>query len=213
MQKRTFIASVAGLVAAALIPVSALAQTAGKDFAPVTPVQPTENPAKIEVLEFFSYGCIHCYTFHPIVKKWAAKLPADVEFKRIPVSFNRTPWFNLSRLFYALEAIGELNRLDELVFSAIHDKNVKLYDDATIKAWVAQNGVDAQKFAGAYDSFGVQSKAKRADQLAAAYKISGTPSLAVDGRYLVLNEGVNSYEDILARTDKLIGKARAEKKK
>jgi protein dithiol oxidoreductase (disulfide-forming) len=213
MQKRTFIASVAGLVAAALIPVSALAQTAGKDFAPVTPVQPTENPAKIEVLEFFSYGCIHCYTFHPIVKKWAAKLPADVEFKRIPVSFNRTPWFNLSRLFYALEAIGELNRLDELAFSAIHDKNVKLYDDATIKAWVAQNGVDAQKFAGAYDSFGVQSKAKRADQLAAAYKISGTPSLAVDGRYLVLNEGVNSYEDILARTDKLIGKARAEKKK
>lgn len=213
MQKRTFIASVAGLVAAALIPVSALAQTAGKDFAPVTPVQPTENPAKIEVLEFFSYGCIHCYTFHPIVKKWAAKLPADVEFKRIPVSFNRTPWFNLSRLFYALEAIGELNRLDELAFSAIHDKNVKLYDDATIKAWVAQNGVDAQKFAGAYDSFGVQSKAKRADQLAAAYKISGTPSLAVDGRYLVLNEGVNSYEDILARTDKLIGKARADKKK
>ena len=185
MQKRTFIASVAGLVAAALIPVSALAQTAGKDFAPVTPVQPTENPAKIEVLEFFSYGCIHCYTFHPIVKKWAAKLPADVEFKRIPVSFNRTPWFNLSRLFYALEAIGELNRLDELAFSAIHDKNVKLYDDATIKAWVAQNGVDAQKFAGAYDSFGVQSKAKRADQLAAAYKISGTPPLAADGRFLV----------------------------
>lgn len=213
MQKRSFLSVVAGLTVAALIPLAAVAQTAGKDFAPVNPPQPTESPAKIEVIEFFSYGCIHCYTFHPVVKKWAAKLPADVDFKRMPVSFNRTPWFNLSRLFYALEAIGELNRLDEMAFSAIHDKNVKLYDDATIKAWVAQNGVDGQKFAAAYDSFGVQSKAKRADQLAAAYKVPGTPAIFVDGRYMVLNEGINSYEEILTRTDKVIGKARAEKKK
>ncbi len=213
MQKRSFLSALAGLVAATLIPLSAVAQTAGKDYSVVSPPQPTEHAGKIEVLEFFSYGCIHCYTFHPAVKKWAEKLPADIDFKRIPVSFNRTPWFNLSRLFYALEAIGELNRLDELVFRAIHDNNVRLFDDATIKAWVAQNGVDAQKFAGAYDSFGVQSKAKRADQLAAAYKVSATPSLAVDGRYLVLNEGVSSHEEILARTDKVIGKARADKKK
>lgn len=213
MQKRSFLAAFAGLTAAALIPAAAMAQTAGQDFAPVNPPQPTENPAKIEVIEFFSYGCIHCYTFHPFAKKWAARLPADVDFRRIPVSFNRTPWFNLSRLFYALEATGDLNRLDEMVFAAIHDRNVKLYDDATIKAWVAQNGGDGQKFAAAYDSFGVQSKARRADQLAAAYKVPGTPSIFVDGRYMVLNEGIKSYEEILARTDKLIAKVRAERKK
>ena len=140
-------------------------------------------------------------------------MPADVVFRRIPVSFNRTPWFNLSRLFYALEATGDLARLDEAAFAAIHDKNVKLYDDATIKAWAAQEKVDPKKFADAYDSFGVQSKARRADQITAAYKVQGTPSIAIDGKYMVLNEGVNSYEDILARADKLIGKARAEKKK
>ena len=106
-----------------------------------------------------------------------------------------------------------LGRLDEAAFAAIHDKNVKLYDDATIKAWAAQEKIDPKKFADAYDSFGVQSKAKRADQITIGYKVQGTPSIAVDGKYMVLNEGVNGYEDILVRADKLIGKARAEKKK
>lgn len=213
MQKRKFIATVFSAVAAMVISTAAQAQVAGKDYAPVNPPQPTGNPAKIEVVEFFSYGCIHCYHFHSAVKKWAAKLPADVEFKRVPVSFNRTPWFNLSRLFYALETTGDLARLDEAAFAAIHDKNVKLYDDETIKAWVTQEKVDPKKFAEAYDSFGVQSKARRADQITAAYKVQGTPSIAIDGKYMVLNEGLGSYEEILARADKLIGKARAEKKK
>lgn len=213
MHKRKFIASALGVIAALTLSAGVQAQVAGKDYALVNPPQPTDNPAKIEVIEFFSYGCIHCYHFHPAVKKWAAKLPADVEFKRVPVSFGRSQWFNLSRLFYALEAIGELGRLDEAAFAAIHDKNVKLYDDATIKAWAAQEKIDPKKFADAYDSFGVQSKAKRADQITAGYKVQGTPSIAVDGKYMVLNEGVNGYEDILVRADKLIGKARAEKKK
>lgn len=219
MQKRHFLNVVFSLAAVLLFgaaPMQAQAQaqlTAGRDYAPITPPQPTETPAKIEVIEFFSYGCIHCYHFHADLKKWVAKLPADVVFKRVPISFNRSPWFNLNRLFYSLEAIGELSRLDDAVFAAIHDKNVKLYDDDTIKAWVAQEGVDAKKFADAYVSFGVQSKSKRADQLAAAYKVQGTPSLAIDGRYMVLNEGVSSYGDLLSRADKLIGKVRSERKK
>lgn len=213
MNKRKFVATVLGSIAALVISASAQAQVLGKEYSQVSPPQPTDNQTKIEVLEFFSYGCIHCYRFNSTVSKWAAKLPADVEFKRIPVAFNRTPALNLSRLFYALEAIGELGRLDEAVFAAIFDKNVKLHDESTMKAWVAQEGVDAKKFADAYASFGVQSKAKRADQMGAAYKIEGTPTIAVDGRYLVLTEGVKSYEDILVRADKLIGKVRSEKKK
>ncbi|MBI2308183.1 MAG: thiol:disulfide interchange protein DsbA/DsbL [Rhodocyclales bacterium] len=214
MQKRTFISLVAGLAAAVLMLGSAQAQVAaGRDYVPIDPPQPGETPAKIEVIEFFSYGCPHCNDFHPLISKWAAKLPADVVFKRVPVSFGRAQWANIGKLYYAAEAIGELGRLDGAAFQAIHEKGVKLYDEATIMQFAVQQGVDGKKFADAFGSFGVQSKMKRADQMTQAYKVQGVPAIAVDGRYMVLNEGIKSYEELLARTDKVIAKARAEKKK
>lgn len=215
MQKRIFLNTFIGLAAALLFGAgSAQAQlAAGRDYTPINPPQVTDNPAKIEILEFFSYGCPHCKEFHPVIGKWAARLPPDVVLKRVPVSFGRAQWFNLSRLYYAAEAIGEMGRLDDAAFVALHEKNVKLYDDETIKQFAVQQGVDGRKFAEAYNSFAVQSKARRGDQMAQTYKISGVPAIAVDGRYLVLNEGLNSYEDLLVRTEKLIAKVRAEKKK
>ncbi|MBW7902801.1 MAG: thiol:disulfide interchange protein DsbA/DsbL [Rhodocyclaceae bacterium] len=216
MKKRSFLNTVAGLAVALVLGAGAAqAQqpTPGRDYAPIVPAQPGDNPGKIEIVEFFSYGCPHCKEFHPLVSKWAAALPADVSFKRVPVSFGRAQWFNLSRLYYAAEAIGELGRLDDAAFVALHEKNVKLYDDATINQFAVQQGVDGRKFADAYNAFGVKSKAQRGDQMAQAYKIQGVPAIAVDGRYLVLNEGLTSYEDLLARTDRLIAKARAERKK
>lgn len=216
MHKRAFLNAVAGFAAALFFAsgaVQAQQPVAGRDFAPISPAQPGDNPAKIEIVEFFSYGCPHCKEFHPLVSTWAAALPGDVTFKRVPVSFGRAQWFNLSRLYYAAEAIGELGRLDDAAFVALHEKNVKLYDDATINQFAVQQGVDGRKFAEAYNSFGVKSKAQRGDQMAQAYKIQGVPAIAVDGRYLVLNEGLKSYEDLLARTDKLIARARAERKK
>lgn len=213
MQKRSFITTLLGLVASALMATSAHAQVAGKDYVAINPPQPTESPAKIEVIEFFSYGCPHCRDFHPLISKWAAKLPPDVVFKRVPVSFGRAQWGNLGKLYYTAEALNELGKLDNAAFVAIHEKNVKLYDDATIIQFAVQEGVDGKKFSEAYNSFGVQSKMKRAEQLAQAYKVQGVPSIAVDGRYMVLNDGVKDFEDLLARADKVIGKVRGEKKK
>ncbi|MCP5267758.1 MAG: thiol:disulfide interchange protein DsbA/DsbL [Zoogloeaceae bacterium] len=214
MQKRTFLSALSGLAAALLIGAApAQAQVAGRDYAPINPPQPTENPAKIEVIEFFSYGCPHCKDFHPLVSKWAAKLPADVVFKRVPVSFGRAQWGNLGKLYYTAEALNELGRLDDAAFVAIHEKGVKLYDDATIQQFAVQQGVDGKKFSDAYASFGVLSKMKRADQMAQGYKVQGVPAIAVDGRYMVLNEGLQGYEDLLNRADKVIGKVRGEKKK
>jgi thiol:disulfide interchange protein DsbA len=92
----------------------------GRDYLPIIPAQITDTPAKIEVIEFFSYGCPHCSEFHPIVGKWAAALPSDVTFKRVPVTFGRPQWASLARLFYALEATGDLARLDNAVFDALH---------------------------------------------------------------------------------------------
>ncbi|MGE5471710.1 MAG: thiol:disulfide interchange protein DsbA/DsbL [Bacteroidota bacterium] len=204
--RRSLLAASFALGAALSLPV--LAQTAGKDYTAVTPVQATDDPGKIEVIEFFSYGCPHCSDFNPLVSAWAAKLPGDVVFKRVPITFGRAAWMGVAKLYYTLEVTGDLARLDGEVFKAIHGEGINLFDDKALTGWVAKKGVDMKKFNDAFASFGVMSKAKRGDQLAQAYKITGVPAIAVDGKYLV---GDMSFTDKLAVTDKLIAKARAEK--
>jgi thiol:disulfide interchange protein DsbA len=211
MHKRItgWLATITVALFAAALP--ATAQTLGRDYVAITPAQSTDNPTTIEVLEFFSYGCPHCSEFHPTVSKWSAKLPADVTFKRVPVSFGRAQWASLSRLYYALEATGDLAKLDGAVFHALHEKGLKLYDDKSIAEWVTAQGVDAKKFSDAYNSFGVVSKVKRGDQLAQGAKIQGVPALAIDGKFLIVNEGVKDYAELVARADKVIEKARTER--
>ena len=183
----------------------------GRDFVEIKPPLQADNPAKIEVIEFFSYACPHCSDLNPIIKKWAAKLPADVEFKRVPVSFNSPFYVLMAKLFYALEGTGEMAKLDAAVFDAIHVKGLKLIDDKSIQEWVVLQGVDAKKFSDAYKSFGVASKVSRGNQLAQGAKITGVPAFAVDGRYLVVGKNVKTPTDLLALTDKVIDKVRTER--
>ncbi len=185
----------------------------GRDYVPIVPVQTTDNPGKLEVLEFFSYGCPHCSEFHPVVSKWSAALPADVVFKRVPVSFGRPAWASLAKLYYALEVTGDLPRLDSAVFNALHQAGSRLYDDKSIIEWVAAQGVDARKFTDAFNSFGVISKVKRADQMVQAYKIQGVPALAVDGKYLVTGKEGKGFTELISLTDQVINKARSERGK
>lgn len=182
---------------------------AGRDYTVINPALPGDDPAKIEVVEFFSYGCPHCADLNPLVKPWGAKLPADVVLKRVPVSFNRPQWAALSKLYYALEVTGDLAKLDDAVFRALHLEGLNLSTPKNIGDWVTGKGVDAKKFSDAFASFGVDSKYKRGDQLAATAKIQGVPSLMVDGRYLVVGQG--THADLLALTDKVIEKARSER--
>lgn len=184
---------------------------AGTDYAEINPPLAVDNPAKIEVIEFFSYACPHCSDLNPTVKKWAAKLPADVEFKRVAVSFN-SPFYQLmAKLYYALDAIGELDRLDAAVFDAIHVKGLKLIDNKSVQEWVVSQGVDAKKFSDAFGSFTVDSNVKRADTLSRSAKIPGVPTLVVNGRYRIVGQNVKTHEEMLALTDKVIEKARAER--
>lgn len=183
------------------------AQTAGKDYTPIAPAQPSDEPGKIEVVEFFSYGCPHCYEFYPQLSAWIAKLPADVVVKKVPVNFN-SYFAAIAPLHYALEITGDLARLDANVFKTIHVDGNRLADPKSRAEWAQKNGVNVQKFEEAYKSFGVLSKVKRAEQMTAAYKVSGVPALAVDGKYLV---GGKDFADALAITDKLIAKVRSEK--
>ncbi len=183
----------------------------GREYKLISPSLATPKD-KIEVIEFFSYGCPHCSDFHPIVGKWAASLPKDVSFRRIPVSFNRPEWARLSRIFFALEATGDLAKLDTAVFIALHEQRVTFKTDDAVISWATGKGADAKKFGEAFSGFSMQSKVQRADADATAARIGGVPSLAVDGKFLINNEAASSYDDLLRITDSVIAKARQERK-
>ena len=165
------------------------------------------------MLEFFSWGCPHCRDFNPLATRWAKKLPRDVVFKRVPVSFGRAAWSNLARLFYALEGIGELQRLDEAVFAAIQDRRINLYTEADALAWVRQQGVDARRFNDAFKSFSTETRVARAEQLSRAYKVDSVPLLTVAGRYKVVGQAARGEAGLLAVADELIGRVRKERPK
>lgn len=183
----------------------------GRDFKLISPALASPKD-KIEVIEFFSYGCNHCSDFHPLISQWAAKLPNDVSFRRVPVSFNRPEWARLSRIYYALEATGNLAKLDAAVFIAIHEQRIRFKSDEDVVTWAASKGADAKKFSDAMGAFSMQAKVQRADQDASGARISGVPSLAVDGKYLINNEAAGNFGELLTLTDAVIAKVRSERK-
>lgn len=179
----------------------------GRDYTLIDPPAPSENPAKIEVNMYFSFACPHCFELNQRLVAWTKKLPADVDFKHVPVSFN--PFYQLmARFYYTLEALGELPRLESAVFDALHVKGLRLVSEKSIGEWMATQGVEAKKFQETFNSFGVATKVRRADQLAQAVRLSGVPTLVVDGRYQVLGK---DYAETLALTDKIIDMRRAER--
>jgi thiol:disulfide interchange protein DsbA len=180
-----------------------------RDYLVLDPAQPTDSPGKIEVIEFFSYGCPHCNEFYPLVSAWAAKLPKDVVFKRVPAAFGRPAWANLAKTYYALQHTGDLTRLDGALFHAIHEEHLPLWDEQHIAEWVGKQGVNAQAFSRDFESMGVDTQLTHADQMIEAYKVEGIPTMAVDGRFVVIG---SSFEDMLANTDQVIAKVRAENK-
>jgi len=201
------------LISSSILPSAALAAEpqAGHDFIMVNPPLPATK-GKIEVIEFFSYGCPHCSDFNPLVSQWAAKLPKDVSFRRVPITFNRPEWARLSRIYFALEVTGDLPKLDGEVFDAIHKERVNLFKaDEAVIAWAASKGADRKKFGDALASFSMQSKVVRADQESAAAHISGVPALVIDGKFLLNNEAAGNFEGLLKLADSVIAKARRER--
>ena len=162
---------------------------AGKDYKVLDKRITTDVPAgKIEVNEFFSYGCIHCFRFEPAFEKWIKQQSADVVVRRVHVAFSAqfVPW---QQMYYALEALDLLDSLHYKFFKAIHEERKRLTNANAIADWVGEQGVDKAKFVAAYNSFGVAGKAKRAAQLQDAYLVEGTPAVTVDGRFYIPGQG------------------------
>lgn len=182
----------------------------GTDYQLLSPPLPPESKTKVEVIEFFWYGCPHCFAFEPLIEPWIKKLPPDVMFHRVPAVFNET-WVPHARLYYSLEVLGETQRLHGLIFDTIHRNHQVLATEATIADFLEKNGVDRKKFADAYNSFTVQSKVQRGIQLQTAYKIDGVPTMGIDGRYATSATMLgNSHEAVLLVVDYLIGEARKQ---
>jgi len=179
------------------------------DFGLMNPPQPTEGGGKIEVIEFFWYGCPHCARLEPFVVKWAASLPKDVVFKRVH-ALPSNAWLENATLFYTLEAMGQLDRLHVKAFDAIHNEGANLNNQAVRDAWLTKNGIEPAKYAEVAKSFSVQTKLSRARQMTSSYKVDGVPQMIVNGKYITNNTYAQGEPKIMPIVDKLVDKARKE---
>jgi thiol:disulfide interchange protein DsbA len=155
----------------------------GVDYRTLDKPQQTDSGKKIEVTEFFWYACPHCNAFEPALEDWVKKQGDNIVFKRVPIAF-RESFIPQQKLYYTLEAMGKTEELHKKVFHAIHVERQSLDTDAAIADFIEKQGIDKKKFLDLYNSFGVQTKVRRAAQLQEAYKVDGVPLVAIDGRYL-----------------------------
>jgi protein dithiol oxidoreductase (disulfide-forming) len=183
----------------------------GKEFMRLKNAQPVESGAKIEVIEFYSYACPHCRDLEEHLGPWIKKAPADVSFKRVPVTF-QPAWANLGKIYYTLDALGR-DDLSVKVFDSIHRANVKLQDEKTFFEWAGNNGLDAAKVAEMWNSFTINSKMNRAKTLSANYQVDSVPMLFVDGKYKIQPHLLKGqHKDVPDALNFLISKARSERK-
>ena len=177
------------------------------DYVLIAP-QPATVPGKIEVIEFFYYGCESCNRLEPRLQSWLMSLPSDVSFRRIP-ALRRTAWVPLSRVYFALEQLGELGRLHAQVYRAVHDDGLNLGNSSELFEWAQRVGLDPGKLADALESDLVRDQVQRARDETVAYRVRATPSFVVDGKYLTSGGAAGSLEALLPVVDGLIDKARA----
>ena len=180
----------------------------GVNYQTLAQAQPTETPGKIEVSEFFWYGCPHCFALEPVLAKWLAALPVDVAFRRIPADFGR--WTAGARLYYALVALGEESRLRGELFDAIHNGGLFHTKEADVSEWLAKRGVAPARFSAAYNSPAIADKLKQSQLLTKAHGLDGVPTLVVAGKYWTSSTLAGGHEGVPAVLDALIAKARAE---
>lgn len=174
----------------------------GRDFLRVAVPEPPT--ARVVVLAFFSYGCSACFNMHPLLRRWESDMPAGVVMERVAVANGRKKWAPLARTFYAMQNRGALDQMDTRLFEALHTQRQELFDEDSIAGWVSDQGLDRKLFLDALRSEVVTQAVDRAEQRARRYQIAGTPTVIVDGQYIVKG---SSYENFLLNLDSLVHQA------
>ncbi len=181
----------------------------GTNYIRLSPTQPTSSsPTEVEVAEVFWYGCPHCYHFEENLKAWLAKKPSYVHFVRIPAVWN--PLLRLhARAFYTAQVLGKGDAMHEAFFNEIHVAHNQLETEDKLAAFFGRFGVDAAAFKKAFESYAVQEKMQRADELNRRYRIEAVPSMVVNGKYVTNGNMVGSYDEMLALVDELAASEKA----
>ncbi|MGP1677291.1 MAG: thiol:disulfide interchange protein DsbA/DsbL [Burkholderiales bacterium] len=202
---------VALLLALAATGVQALAQL-GRDYIRLDPPRAVTSGDKIEVIEFFYYGCPVCYELEPTLSRWFYNAPGSIALRRVP-ALSSDNWDNFAKLFYTLEAMGQLTRLHWPVYDNFHFNGVKLNEEAVMAGWVSHNGLDKQKFIDTYRSPEIQAKLVAARDMTRNYDIKGVPSIVVDGKFLTSARMTGSTRELMRVVDQLVELARKERGK
>ncbi len=166
---------------------------AGKDYRVLTPAQPTSSPPdQIEVAEVFMYSCVHCFNFESFVNEWEANKPANVNFIRIPASFNPMARFH-TKVFYTVETMGLQDQLHEAIFKEYHVNKNRLDNESKLRKFLTEQGVDAEAFLSTMKSFAVDTKVRKADTLARRYQITSVPTIVINGKYVTQASMTRSF--------------------
>jgi thiol:disulfide interchange protein DsbA len=195
----------------------------GIEYQTLSSPQQTDSGNKVEVIEFFAYYCPHCYAFEPGLEAWVKKQGDNIVFKRVHVG-NGAAVAPQQRLFYTLDAMGLLPQYHQKAFDAMHVEHQRFSNDEQVFDWAARNGIDRAKFAGVYNSFGIQARVRRVDSLMDAYQVEFWPMIAIDGRWITspthagkrMPEGSSEAQQqqaVLQVMDALVAKAKAAKAK
>jgi thiol:disulfide interchange protein DsbA len=200
------------IVVAAFLALPGLALAQGKfAYTELKQQQPAETASgKIEVIEFFWYGCPHCYTLEPTLETWLKKLPADVTFVRVPAILSER-WQYDAAIFYTFEAMNLLGKLHRPFFDAIHRDGLRTDNQQAFGAWLKKQGVDDKRFFDTMRSMCGDTRVRRAAHLTLAYRINGTPAMAIRGRYTVSAEQGRSHQGMVETVDHLLDLARKQK--
>lgn len=181
----------------------------GVHYQVLSPAQPTSSgPDEVEVAEFFMYSCIHCYNFEPFVEQWVSGKPDYVNFVRIPTVWS-PPVRMHGQAYYAAEALGKVEEMHTPFFREMHVNGNFLQSEAAIADFFEQHGVSEDEFTSAFSSFAVHTKLQRADELARRYRVTSTPSVVINGKYLTNASMAGGYPQLLELIDELAAAERA----
>lgn len=197
-----------------LFPGLALAQAGaeeGRQYLAVPFPSPVETGNKIEVREFFWYGCPHCYALEPAMTQWLKKLPANAKFVRTPATAPN--WLLDAQAYYTFEALGVTAKLHEAFFKAVHVQPDAFNDEKSITDFAVSHGVDRKRFSEAFNSFGVHLKLEKDKERNTDLNIDSVPTLIVDGKYLTSPAMAGGEDQLFKVLDQLISKAAQERKK
>tara|TARA_X000000368_G_scaffold418552_1_gene418686 strand:- start:2227 stop:2859 length:633 start_codon:yes stop_codon:yes gene_type:complete len=186
----------------------------GVNFKTTKNVIPTESKDKIEVVELFWYGCIHCFNIDPYLDKWADNLPKDVTFKRIP-AIPRKDWIESAKAYYALETLGVVNKLHEKLFDAIHkEKSLKHNDTKGLIKWIAINAkLDKKDVESAFNSFSMKAKLSRSYKIFKSAGATGVPTMIIDGKYFTSSTMAGGEQNAIDIMNFIIKNVRKDKNK